>query len=68
MPPGWAATRARILARDGHRCRWPGCTEQATEVHHVQPGTERDDLLVSLCSPHHRLITQQQSAAARATR
>jgi hypothetical protein len=63
MPPGWDATRARILARDGHACR--DCGAPATEVHHERPGVERDDLLVSLCSPCHLARTLAQAQAAR---
>jgi 5-methylcytosine-specific restriction endonuclease McrA len=63
MPPGWARTRRRILARDGHRCR--ACGGLATEVHHTIPGTEADDTLVSLCHPCHRVITAAQALAAR---
>jgi hypothetical protein len=65
MPPGWPATRARILARDGGRCRYPGCTAPATEVHHTQPGVEDDATLVSLCAPHHKAISSAQALAAR---
>ena len=64
MPPGWSATRTRILARDHHWCR-SCCASPATEVHHLRPGTEGDEWLVSLCSPCHRRATQAQSAAAR---
>jgi hypothetical protein len=68
MPPGWYGphgTRARILDRDAHACRWPGGTTPATEVHHTRPGVEADHLLVSLCPPHHLLVTQAQAALAR---
>ncbi len=31
----WRAARARVLERDGHRCRVPGCNEvRGLEVHH----------------------------------
>jgi hypothetical protein len=65
MPPGWPATRARILDRDGHRCRWPSCPAPAAEVHHIRPGVEADHLLVSLCSAHHLRVTEAQAALAR---
>ncbi len=64
MPPGWKATRARILARDGHRCRNCGATE-ALEVHHTIPGAEADETLVTLCRPCHRAITAAQALAGR---
>jgi 5-methylcytosine-specific restriction endonuclease McrA len=63
MPPGWGATRARVLARDGHRCR--RCGQRATEVHHTVPGVEADELLVSLCTPCHAVISAEQAAEAR---
>jgi 5-methylcytosine-specific restriction endonuclease McrA len=63
MPPGWSATRARILKRDGHRCR--SCGAPAAEVHHLEPGNESDDMLVSLCEPCHLPISLAQAAAAR---
>ena len=64
MPPGWPTTRARILHRDGHRCRQ--CAAPATEVHHTVPGAEDDALLWSMCAPCHLAITSAQAAAARA--
>jgi 5-methylcytosine-specific restriction endonuclease McrA len=64
MPRGWKATRARILARDSHRCRNCGTTE-ALEVHHTIPGAEADETLVTLCRPCHRAITAAQALAGR---
>jgi 5-methylcytosine-specific restriction protein A len=64
MPRGWPATRARILARDGYRCR--SCGAPATEVHHVRGRDVQDDAwLVSLCSACHAAITRAQAAAGR---
>ena len=50
----WRTTRARVLARDGYACRLklPGCTGQATQVHHtVGRGTTGDDprWLIAAC-------------------
>jgi 5-methylcytosine-specific restriction endonuclease McrA len=64
MPPGWAATRERVLVRDRRWCR-SCCSAPATEVHHLRPGTEGDEWLVSLCSACHLRATQAQAAAAR---
>lgn len=64
MPAGWAATRARVLARDGHRC---SCGATATEVHHEVPGVEADWALRSKCEPCHRAITTEQATTARQT-
>lgn len=63
MPRGWTATRARILARDGERCT--GCGAAATEVHHMQPGVEADELLTSLCHECHAAETAKQAAESR---
>jgi len=67
MPPGWDATRRRVLARDAWLCRlrFAGCTVHASEVHHARPGDESDEALWSACGPCHRVVTQRQAAAAR---
>jgi 5-methylcytosine-specific restriction endonuclease McrA len=56
IPP---KTRAKVLARDRHRCATPGCrATRFLEVHHVTPrtlgGTNRPDNLVTLCGRCHR--------------
>lgn len=60
---GWYRTRARILARDGHKCQFPGCNRTHStdgkhlSVHHIDPlrncDVHDDDNLISLCSEHH---------------
>jgi 5-methylcytosine-specific restriction enzyme A len=65
MPPGWAATRRRIMARDGYTC---SCGAPATEVHHLDPGAEADETLRAMCAPCHQAITATQAAAARRRR
>lgn len=49
----WRKLRMRVLARDGFACRLrlPGCTERATDVHHVAGKAQGDDpaLLVAAC-------------------
>ena len=62
MPPGWAATRRRVLARDQERCQI--CGGAASEVHHLDH-RETDDGLVSLCHGCHAAITQARALAAR---
>jgi 5-methylcytosine-specific restriction endonuclease McrA len=64
MPPGWPATRARVLHRDNYRCR--RCGNLANEVHHTEPGNEDEDMMLSMCSPCHLAVTLAQAAAARA--
>jgi len=63
MPPGWPATRARVLRRD------PVCVlcwaAPSTEAHHLHPGLEDERYIVGACAPCHRDVTQQQAAAAR---
>jgi 5-methylcytosine-specific restriction endonuclease McrA len=56
IPP---AVRAKVLARDGHRCTSPGCgSTRFLEVHHLAPrsqgGSNRVENLVTLCSRCHR--------------
>jgi hypothetical protein len=58
IPPG---VRREVMARDGHRCRAPGCgSARFLEVHHVVPraagGSNGPDNLVTLCSACHRLM------------
>ncbi len=55
------ARRTAILARDGHRCRAPGCgSARFLEVHHILPrelgGTNAAANLVTLCGRCHRFI------------
>jgi 5-methylcytosine-specific restriction endonuclease McrA len=55
------ARRAAILARDGHRCRAPGCgSVRFLEVHHILPrelgGSNAPANLVTLCGRCHRFI------------
>jgi len=67
MPPGWDATRARVLARDHHACRlrYPCCTGTATEVHHTRRGVEDEATLLSACASCHAVVTSWQALAAR---
>jgi hypothetical protein len=62
LPPNWAALRAEVLDRDGHRCRWVDdghrCPDAATEVDHIIEGDDhRPANLQSLCHPHHQAKT-----------
>ncbi|MGD9545959.1 MAG: HNH endonuclease [Candidatus Krumholzibacteriia bacterium] len=66
IPP---RVRRRVLARDGHRCQGPGCTNtRFLEVHHVQPrargGTNRPDNLITLCSACHRHVHEKAQGTA----
>ena len=56
IPP---RVRRGVLARDGHRCRAPGCGRtRFLEVHHLVPrsrgGTNHPENLVTLCGTCHR--------------
>lgn len=71
LPPDWSTIRARILERDGHRCRWvqgdQRCTQTATDVDHIKNNDDdRDFNLRSLCPQHHRIKTAAEGNAARA--
>lgn len=65
MPPGWAATRTRILTRDP-TCR--ACAlAPSTEVDHViRGGGEHDGNLQGLCGPCHARKTSAEANAAKA--
>jgi 5-methylcytosine-specific restriction endonuclease McrA len=61
------ARRARILARDGHRCRYPGCAQiLGLEVDHIVAlglgGRDSDDNLETLCAAHHRQKTSRDAS------
>ncbi|MGE0401382.1 MAG: HNH endonuclease [Kofleriaceae bacterium] len=52
--------RKRLLARDMHQCRVPGCrARRHLDLHHIMHrehgGDDSDTNLVTLCSGHHRL-------------
>lgn len=53
--------RRAVLGRDGHRCRFPGCTQRTRlRIHHVRAWarggrTDRYNL-VALCPSHHRAV------------
>lgn len=55
------AAREITRARDKGRCRIPGCTEHATELHHIVPRSQSRRLkhdtrnLCWLCKSHHAL-------------
>lgn len=55
IPP---AVRRRVLARDGHMCRAPGCRSTNIDVHHLVPqecgGSHDESNLLTLCEGHHR--------------
>ncbi|MBK8167202.1 MAG: HNH endonuclease [bacterium] len=61
------AVRARVLARDRHRCATPGCgSARFLEVHHVVPrsrgGTNDAANLVTLCSRCHGFVHEREAA------
>lgn len=70
LPDGWADLRARILSRDGGRCRT--CGAIATQVDHIIPahqgGTDHPTNLASICVPCHRSKTGREARAAQGFR
>ncbi len=53
------STRRRVLARDRHRCRAPGCSStRFLEIHHIVPrkqgGANTEENLITLCGACHR--------------
>lgn len=68
LPPDWPSTRARILARDGYRCRIGGsrCLGHATQADHVVRGDDhRDENLQAACEPCHLAKTAAEANAER---
>ena len=53
----WAATRRRVLDRDGRRCVDCGTTEGKLHVHHIRPWRESrnntDENLITVCTSCH---------------
>ena len=61
IPP---AVRRKVLARDRHCCRAPGCEHtKFLEVHHLTPrdfgGGNDPENLITLCSACHRLVHEK---------
>ena len=58
IPP---ATRRAVLARDGKRCKVPGCTNAVfLDIHHInlrsEDGSHDPDRLICVCAAHHRAL------------
>jgi hypothetical protein len=57
-PPPWL--RRRVLGRDHHRCRWPGCGRPARHLHHMEHWTRGGATdaanLFGVCWHHHHLL------------
>lgn len=57
-PPAWL--RRRVIGRDHHRCRWPGCGRAIRHLHHLQHwtngGTTDAANLMGVCWHHHHLL------------
>ncbi|MFD6636753.1 HNH endonuclease [Micromonospora chalcea] len=72
LPPDWPAIRRRILARDGHRCRFTNtygerCKEAAVDVDHIENNDDHSDRnLRAACEWHHDKKSGAEGAAARA--
>jgi hypothetical protein len=57
--------REEVLARDGYRCRIPGCGKSGSgkrplAVHHREPGNNDPNLMITLCLAHHAMVTRTQ--------
>lgn len=66
IPP---STRAKVLARDGHRCQAPGCRNtRFLELHHITPrhrgGDNTATNLITLCGRCHRFLHEQGAPLA----
>lgn len=70
LPDDWADRRAHVLERDGYRCQWrehgQPCGARASDVDHVQPGSDhRPANLQALCRHHHAAKSSREGNAAR---
>ena len=58
--------RRAVHARDHGRCRIPGCTARATQIHHIRHWANGGDTclrnLISLCDSHHWLVHEGGAA------
>jgi hypothetical protein len=59
----YAGNREKVLARDGYRCRIPGCQiagnqKRTLAVHHRAPGNSHPSLMITLCFAHHAMVTR----------
>jgi predicted restriction endonuclease len=59
--------RKAVLARDKHRCRFPGCKARTRlEIHHIYRWADAVELRYSvdnaicLCKTHHKLVTRSE--------
>lgn len=56
----WRSISKRMLQRADYECHFKHCDQEAHDVHHIEPimsvGTNSDDLLMPLCTTHHRKI------------
>ncbi|MDD2772750.1 MAG: HNH endonuclease signature motif containing protein [Elusimicrobiales bacterium] len=59
----WRRLRQCVLAQDPI-CKWPGCTQAATDVDHIVPksrgGTDDIENLQGLCHEHHSVKTARE--------
>jgi len=60
----YVAWRKRVKARDGWKCRWPGCNYKGKhlECHHIKTWAKNPLLRfvagngVTLCKKHHKMV------------
>ena len=53
--------REAVLRRDGHRCRVcgePAAGVRTIAVHHRRKGGSKTRVMISLCLPHHAMVTR----------
>jgi hypothetical protein len=56
--------RRKVMMRDGHRCRVPGCRSTNIDVHHLLPeemgGSHDESNLLTLCEGHHLAVHRRK--------
>jgi hypothetical protein len=58
------AVRRKVMMRDGHQCRVPGCRSTNIDVHHLLPeemgGSHDESNLLTLCEGHHLAVHRRK--------
>ena len=66
LPPGWEVIRARVLERDGWRCRYTRCGDEAADAYPSADGSDG----IALCAGHYesRAASEAGKAGGEASR
>lgn len=60
--PAYRKLRSDVLRRDKYKCKFPGCCNKASQIHHIKTWASTPSLRyvkensISICYRHHRMI------------